>query len=90
MHRDGFYQFEPLHPFYRNGCEHNLTLKYESLLQKLRCQFENRYNTSKEWKTVKNQFNEEEKIDARSLVLYSTKFIRNYKFQCVQYSIFLF
>ena len=64
VHPDGFYQFEPLHPFYSNGCQQNLEKKYESLLRKLRCQFENRYDTSKKWKEIVKKLNIQETMDA--------------------------
>lgn len=46
LHPDTFYQFEPLHPFYRSGCHHELKEKYQSLLDRLRCAFHDEYNTT--------------------------------------------
>ena len=46
LHPDTFYQFEPLHPFYRSGCQHRLNEKYESLVDRLRCLFHDEYNTT--------------------------------------------
>ena len=33
LHPDTFYQFEPLHPYYRSGCDKMLDQKYQSMLR---------------------------------------------------------
>ena len=33
LHPDTFYQFEPLHPYYRSGCDKMLDKKYQSMLR---------------------------------------------------------
>ena len=73
LHPNTFYQFEPLHPFYRYGCSKQLDQKYASLVSKLRCKFHDEYNVTAGWDNIVGQLDSHQKISKRGNFLFRYK-----------------
>ena len=73
LHPSTFYQFEPLHPFYRYGCSKQLNQKYASLVDKLRCNFHDEYNVTTGWEKIVDQLDSHQKISKRGNFLFRYK-----------------
>ena len=63
--RLSFYQFEPLHEFYQYGCDEKSDEKYESLVNKLDCKFEDLLDNSKQWTEASNNFTLQEILERK-------------------------
>ena len=73
LHPDTFYQFEPLHPYYRNGCAKMLDPKYQSMLRRLRCKFHDEYNTTAGWENIVDELDPHDKISRKGNFLFRYK-----------------
>ena len=58
VHKDSFYQFEPLYPKSKDGSPRPTSDSYQTLKAKFDCKFEDMYNTSKPWKSQMLDSNE--------------------------------
>ena len=65
MKRLSFYQFEPLHKFYQYGCDDKSDEKYQSLVDKLECKFEDLLDNSKQWTETSNNFTLQEILERK-------------------------
>ena len=73
LHPDTFYQFEPLHPYYRNGCAKMLEPKYQSMLRRLQCKFHDEYNTTAGWENIVDELDPHDKISRKGNFLFRYK-----------------
>merc|ERR1719204_2086878 len=64
-HPNAFYQFEPLHEFYQFGCDAKTDLKYESLLDKLNCQFDDLIDINIPWAEASENFTLHQKLESQ-------------------------
>ena len=69
VHRDCFYQFEPLHAYWKHGG--NLT-EYEFLKSRFDCKFEDMYDRSKPWK-VQLKTQNLDRIDTKGNFIFRRK-----------------